>query len=288
MQQAIVYFREKVTSLGIKPFVKITSNGTLSIDKLAWLVKQINGYCLSFDGNKEIQDLQRPLKRGGSSFEKVYATARFLSERGIRFIIRVTVTNHNVIQLPQLVQFFCENFKKSIIDLEPLYYCGRCVTSSAIPPTPDLFIEQFMKAKQIAQSYNTEISFSGFNLNKLRRAFCGVTYPNFIVLPNGYITSCTEISDPQNPLANLFMYGKQNGQGFALDQNKIKQLKVLGEKIQQNCQSCFCQYHCAGDCLAKKITPQGENKSSVYMSERCRIIRGIAMETLKALLGERR
>ncbi|MCX6745264.1 MAG: radical SAM protein [Candidatus Parcubacteria bacterium] len=288
LQQAIIYFREKVNNLGIKPLVKITSNGTLAPDKLAWLAKQINGFCLSFDGFKEIQDLQRPLKNGGSSFDKVYSTAKFLTERGIRFIIRVTVTEHNVMQLPQLVEFFCENFGNSIIDLEPLYYCGRCVSTSAIPPLPDVFIEQFIKAKKVAQNFNTEISFSGFNLTKLRRAFCGVTYPNFIVLPTGYITSCTEISDSQNPLADLFIYGKQNDDSFTLDQNKIRQLKALGKRIQQDCQDCFCQYHCAGDCLAKKITPQGENKSSLFMSERCQIIRGIAMETLKALLGERR
>jgi len=288
LRQAITYFQEKVTSSGLKPLVKITSNGTLNIDKLDWLVRQINGYCLSFDGYKDIQDLQRPLKKGGSSFKRVYATARFLSEKGIKFIIRVTVTRINVMQLPQMVKFFCENFNNSIIDLEPLYYCGRCVTSSAIPPSPDIFVEQFMKANLVAASYNKEISFSGFNLNKLRRAFCGVTYPNFIVLPNGYITACTEISDLQNPLADLFIYGKQNGQSFNLDQDKIRQLKSLGKKVQQDCQDCFCQYHCAGDCLVKKFTPQSEKKNSIFMSERCLIIRGIAKETLKTLLGERR
>lgn len=288
LQQAITYFRKKLTSVGIKPLVKITSNGTLNVDKLNWLARQINGYCLSFDGYKNIQDLQRPLKKGGSSFEKVYTTARFLSEKGIKFIIRVTVTQHNVMQLSQIVKYFCEDFNNSIIDLEPLYYCGRCVTSSAIPPSPDVFIEQFMKANQVAAGYNKEISFSGFNLHKLRRAFCGVTYPNFIVLPDGNITACTEISDIQNHLADLFIYGKQNGQNFDLDQNKIRQLKSLGEKVMQDCQDCFCQYHCAGDCLAKKVVPQEENNISHYMSERCLIIRGIALETLKTLLGERR
>lgn len=288
LQQAIIYFRQKVTTLGFKPLVKITSNGTLGKEKLAWLAKQIDGFCLSFDGYKEIQDYQRPLKNGGSSFDKVNTTARFLSNQGIKFIARTTVTRYNVMNLSQLVQFFSENFKNCIIDLEPLYYCGRCVTSSALPPDPEVFIEQFMKAKKIVEKYNTEISFSGFNLTKLRRAFCGVTYPNFIVLPNGYVTACTEISDPQNPLADLFIYGKEEGQGFILDQEKIKNLKLLGERVRNDCHDCFCQYHCAGDCLAKKITPQGENKSSVYMSERCRIIRGIAMETLKTLLGERR
>jgi uncharacterized protein len=86
----------------------------------------------------------------------------------------------------------------------------------------------------------------------LTDSFCGVSRDSFTVTPDGYITSCFEITSKDDPKSEKFFYGyiSENNE-VVIDEKKRKHLQQVTVENLDFCMDCFAKWHCAGDCVAK-------------------------------------
>ena len=287
MVDSAQYFKRKANEQNILPIIKLVSNGFWSMKQLDWVSRNVQVLCISFDGPRDIQNIQRPTRNGtGDSFDTVFRSAKAMWKMKKPCVIRITVTDHSVKRVPEIIKFFIDNFPGFSLDLEPLHVCGRSGPEGWDAPSAENFVENYILADRIARTAGTRLFFSGFNLVKLRRAFCRVASPNFIITPTGTITSCYEAAREEHQFSNLFHYGKYDPylKEFWFDWEKIRCLQGYGlEKTDLNCKECFCQYHCAGNCLIKKLNPA--TLSCEANTSRCKMTKEIGAYQLSQVLA---
>ena len=264
---ALSYFQEKAHQSALSPKINLATNGMLSKKQIEWIADHINTVQVSLDGMPEIQNYQRPTTKDVHSFDAVYNTIKSFLARNIKVTIRCTITEIGVNKISEITHFFVENFPGSAIHFEPVCECGRGLQTGQKFPSTDVFIREFIGAEKIAESFGMEISYSGAsqNLTQIRRSFCGVYSPNFIVAPGGIISACHEVAEETHPLADYFIYGRIEDESFIFDYKKIKRIKNDSFHLKSNCRECFAQYYCAGECLAKNLMSGGE------VNPRCKI-----------------
>lgn len=255
-------------------------NGFLNDDQRRWVIENINQVTVSVDGPQEIHDLHRPTADGGSSFPVVYDTLKYFDRAGYPYGIRTTVTADSVHCMDEIVEYFCQHFSCKNIKIEPMFHRGRSVRSGVQPPKAVDFIRNFRRARKKALSYGTEIIYSGARLESLTSIFCQAAGDSCAVTPEGIITSCYEVLSPDDPLAEIFFYGRFDHQSheFVIDEEKRKHLFSLNVLNKPFCAKCFCRWNCAGDCPVKSIHHQ--QCSGVSEPDRCRINQAITRDQL--------
>lgn len=276
-QSSLSYFQEHTRGNGLVSKVNLVTNGMLSETQTDWIVKHnLRTVQVSLDGMEEIHDSQRPTAGGDKSFAVVYRTIRSFLAKGAEVVIHSVVTEIGVKRIPEIVCFFGKNFPGLTVQIEPACPCGRGLATGQQFPSPEIFAKGFIEALDIAKSFGIDLIYSGVSsrLTEIHRSFCGVSEPNFVVTPEGFITACHEVADLTHPLADLFIYGqwdKMSGE-FIVNHQKIKDIKNLALEGNSLCRDCFAQFYCAGECLAKNLSDKIE-KSSLSPDSRCRINR---------------
>jgi uncharacterized protein len=258
----------------------ICSNGILSKEKALWIIKNIKDVSLSIDGTPEFQNKQRPLQNGKGSFDAVASTIDLFNEHKKAYNLRLTATEFSYNKLPEAVNFLIERFKPHMIGIEPLYVCGRCVTSGCKPPPLQDFIRVMTEVIELGKKNNIILVYSGNRLENLISRFCGAQGSNFFITPKGYVTACLEISELYDSRADFFIYGKYDSSKnkFIFDNDKYKRL--AGSQVQsfETCKDCFVKWHCAGDCIAK--APDLSRVSEVRNEYRCQLNKILLRKTL--------
>jgi uncharacterized protein len=259
--------------------IELTSNGYWNNNKAAWIISNIDTLTLSFDGIKEVQDQQRPLTIGGSTFDVIMNNIRKLDQSGIRYGIRLTVTNNSVNHLERSIAFLCNETKCQTFQVEPAFGAGRAVANHQTIQNNKLFVESFLKAYDIARENKRWLYYSGARPWVNTDCFCTAHDNALVVTPDGILSSCYEISGGSHPLAEAFHFGQLSATGeMRIDfkkredfQNRIAERKLL-------CRECYCYWHCAGDCPAKTILPGSFGNTT--FSSRCDVNRDITRELL--------
>jgi uncharacterized protein len=260
--------------------ISMATNGILSNEQVDWLVDNLNGVNLSFDGTEKFQNYQRPLIDGSGSFEVVYKTAKRMDQHNFPYGIRCTVTDENVRALEEIVRFIGREFNCSYVHLEPVFVCGRCCISSVRAPESQVFVEHFRRASNIAAKKKLKLIYSGARANVLTPRFCLAEGGCFCVTCNGDVTSCYEVTSRDDPLSKLFWIGRLNAESkeFEFKTDLIEQLRRSKSLNTMSCNDCFCKYHCAGDCLAKRLRAGQQHTSSSL--GRCYINRELTKDQL--------
>jgi uncharacterized protein len=181
---------------------------------------------------------------------------------------------------------FCEEFKLAYLHMEPVWQCGRCMTSGEKPPDDDTFIANFCKAAAKGKELGVDIHYSGARPDVLTSKFCAAPGDGFNVLPEGGLTSCYEVLTSAHPLAPIFHYGSYDpGAGtFVFDEQRLAALQKLSVEHLSFCRDCFCKWHCAGDCLAKVFAASGS--ATHNGSFRCQLNRKLTLAKLDELIAE--
>ncbi len=275
-KSALDYFQRNAEQNGLTPEVSLATNGMLSKTQIDWIASHMQGVQVSLDGMKEIQNSQRPTAGGKESFSVVSKSIQSLLAKGVKVTIHSVITEMGVSRIPEIVLFFATNFPGTTVHMEPACECGRGLSTGQKFPSPTLFIEGFIEAQKIAERFGMEVFYSGARpqLTEFHKNFCGVSTPNFVVTPTGLVTACHEVAEREHPLADYFIYGYLNHQSgnFVFDCKKIENLRRYVAEIDPACQECFCRYYCAGDCLAKNLSNEGERKAP-FLNPRCEINR---------------
>ena len=282
----IVWYGQDVSERIDFPVVfNAATNGVLSDEQLDFVVDNFHSVNISFDGLPEFQDANRPTAGGGASFPHVDHTMKRLCEAGVDFGIRVTVTADMVDRMTDIVEFVGTNYPGiEQLHFEPVWECGRCLTSSNTMPTSEDFVRNYLASQARAQELGVRLVFSGARQDMVVDSFCKVSSGSFTVTPTGDVTSCYEVTYASDPRSRRFFFGRYDRErgDFVFDEEKLAELSRLNVHNIRFCDDCFCRWHCAGDCAAKVL--DGIELEEHRGSVRCQISRAITLNQIQRKL----
>ena len=288
VREIVWYGQDVADRLDIPAVFNAATNGVLTEEQLDFVVANFNSVNVSFDGLPEFQDTNRPTAGGGGSFAQVDHTMRRLAEAGVGFGVRTTVTAAMVDAMPDIVAFVADNYPGiEQLHFEPVWECGRCVTSDNAMPSSEAFTQRYLESLGVAQERGVRLVFSGARQDMLVDTFCKVSSGSFTVTPTGDVTACYEVSYRSDPRSERFFFGRFDSErgDFVFDQDKLDALSRLNVHNIRYCDDCFCRWHCAGDCAAKVL--DGISLEEHHGSVRCKISRALTLNQIQRKLDWR-
>ncbi|MFA4952688.1 MAG: radical SAM protein [Candidatus Pacearchaeota archaeon] len=292
LKRSVEYFNKQTEKNNLKGRVSSATNGVfnnLNHRDLEWILKNIDRLNISLDGTADIQDAQRPMAGPNHRFmpssDYVVETIKILEEEKYPYGIRATITAESVPRMSEILEFFHSISSNKSFHLEPLFECGRCKTTKARAPSPEDYLKYLLEAKQTAEKLEVGIYYSGAKLEGIHNSFCGAAGKNFLVSPEGRVTTCLEVSRKDDDMAEIFIVGQYNPDKnqFEFDDTKIKRLQGRVVENIPNCRDCFAKYNCGGDCLAKGYA-QSRSLEDTINNSRCSINQGILFHEIKQKL----
>lgn len=278
LTRSLAYAREQAAPHGIAVHAAAATNGWLRNPQIDWVIANLEGVSLSFDGLPEVQDRHRPTARGDGSSERVMHTLRRFDAAGYNYGIRVTVTADQIPLLADSLSFIAGSFRPQRIQVEPAYQLGRW--KDAPTAETEEFIAAYRAAQERAAAFGVEITYSAARLGTLTNHFCGVTQDTFALSAEGNVSSCYEVFAEDNPLAPVFFYGKPaaGSRGYTFDLPVLDNLRNQAVQHREFCQGCFAKWTCAGDCYHKALTVSPDG--SFAGSDRCHITRELTKDQI--------
>lgn len=286
IEKGVKITKDVATEYNLRPFISLLTNATnITTDRADYIFKHNIHMSISLDGDKSIQDAQRPFRNGKGSFSRINKSIRIFQEKGVHFSIRATVLPENVSRLSEIVEFVALEVYKGAgkLHLEPVEKCGRATNDSSVEELdPDVFIENYKKAVAVGESLGIQVSCSSDFRLGFRNFFCNANGRIFLVLPTGEISSCTRVTMQTDSLAGTFMYGKfdEKSQDFVIDQQRLENLLSIGIENNSKCSNCFCKWHCGGHCVTASMSENG------HWDKMCYITRELAKWRLSNLLEQ--
>ncbi len=252
ISRIVEYAEEECAKAGLKLTVFSATNGMLNEQQLEWIVKHFQSLNISFDGLPHVQDYHRPTPNGKGSFEVTDRTMRFLDACNFNYGIRSTISSYNIDLMEESLEFIGQNYKCKQVHFEPLFFCGRCKTNDSLKPDLERFSDNFQKCASKCKEFGINLTYSGCRIETLTDSFCGVAKDNFSVTPDGFITTCYEVTSKNDPKSTVFIIGNigQDGE-LNIDENKRRFLQSLTVDNMEYCTDCFAKWHCAGECASK-------------------------------------
>jgi uncharacterized protein len=277
MTESLAYARQLGAELGLGVTAAAASNGMLSETQVEWMIRELQGVSVSFDGLPATQDKHRITIDGRGSSQRVEQTLRRFDAAGFKYGIRVTVTRDQISALATGVDYMCELFRPQRIQVEPSYQLGRW--SEAPTAETQEFIAAYREAQALARARGREISYSAARLDTLTNHFCGITQDTFALSPDGNASACYEVFSEAAEWAPVFFYGKSvAGTGYQFDRERLAALRAQTVEHKAYCQGCFAKWHCAGDCHHKTLHVNGTGE--FQGSDRCHVTRELVKDQL--------
>jgi uncharacterized protein len=206
-------------------------------------------------------------------------TLHRFDEAGFGYGIRVTVTADMISKMADSVDFIFTHFRTPNIQMEPAYLIGRWKDA----PTAETqeFIEAFRAAQARARKHGRSIFFSAARAGMLTNHFCSVSRDSFALSPDGTVSSCFEAFSEQQPLADIFFYGRPadgRPEGYQFDMDRLQNLRNQSVDRRAHCSGCFAKWSCAGDCYYKALVVNGGGEFAG--TDRCHITRELTIDQI--------
>ncbi|MDP2966432.1 MAG: radical SAM protein [Pelolinea sp.] len=283
--KSVSYAKEIAKNRKLKLQTHITTNGVLNSHQREWIAENISRIQVSFDGPEIIQNKQRPMANGEGSFDKVLETIKFFTNRGANFGIQTVISNDSVDLMEEITSFFSKIAPNCNIHFEPIFECGRCIYTGWETPDPDIYVKNYLKAWKKAASKGISLVSSLSRLDVCTSTYCGASGNNFFITPNGYVTSCLEVTNLKDIRSDLFIYGKfdQKLKKFYIDFEKLSTLAARNIHNIPACRDCAIKWHCAGNCPSKSML--NGDLYNPTTSERCHISQSISINQLFNLIN---
>jgi uncharacterized protein len=256
--------------------ISVTTNAVWDYDFTQKALNFLTEISISIDGNEITQNRQRPDNQGKGTFSRVMKTIKEIEKRDISYGIRMTVTKESLPELPSNVEFFCSQTKCKSFQVEAVYNQGRAIGAGLAIEDVDTFVEIFMDVHHYAKDRGKSVHYSSARPHLITNTFCTATSNALIVTTDGELTACYEVFDRSHILSEDFIIGRIDlTEGMVLYPGKRENLlkKISDNRIA--CETCFCYYHCAGDCPPKAFLSHLSKDKF-----RCSITRAITRELI--------
>lgn len=231
-------------------FGMLTNGAVSDPEKIRYILENVKYVQVSYDGTREIQNLQRPMAGGKDSFERVDTFVDELMQYGTLFALRSTVSESSVTYLPEITEFFCRNYPGAThIHFEPITSTDRSVRNQFSAPRVDEFVKYFLKAMEIGKQFDKAVLTSLFGFEDIRQteSFCDAMIGDTVMLqPNGYLTTCYEAMPYELDEYSIFKAGEISPDGVVnwYGERNVETFQTSDEL----CEDCFCWESCKGEC----------------------------------------
>lgn len=260
--QLILYTKEQAKTILSDFSIEygITTNGVFGNDIVNMLVDYNFVTTISMDGLPQFQDEQRVYHDGSGTSAEVERSIKELSARGIKVIIRITVTNYMVERFREIVDYL-SGLGVQFIHFEPVTKGGRANSddSEILRPDPYVYSEKLIDVIAYAKTKNVYILTSTLmNASSPSLLFCDAVGKNKLAVTyEGLLTSCLGIQSKEHPLASQFVMEDDDPERWLQSQfpSYVGNTTCLPE-----CKSCFARYICAGGCPSRNFYANGSVK----------------------------
>ena len=267
MQKITDYARLKA---GDKLSVEIQTNGVFDNEIREWMLNNINIIWISFDGEPEIQNANRPIRGGHPSSSIIENNIQWLLEKQKKNFMtgaRVTISEINVHRQIELVDYFYELGIRHIWS-DPLFPSVHKKPVCSDPNRQknsifdmDTYVTNFVRAYHHARKKNIFYgSFLTCNFDGITNKHCRACTPVPHLTPDGYVSACDLVTFGEHAFhMDCFVYGKWNEKtrSFIWDQEKIYSLQNRSINNLQHCKKCKARFYCGGYCLGEVVNETG-------------------------------
>lgn len=275
LETAVSYFNQETSKAGLIKAVTGTTNGQLTESQLEFIAGMFSHMQISADGPEDIQNRQRP----PSSHNGILRTIQFFEKRNFPYNVRVTVTNESVGRMQEIYEYFNSIGKPIGIQFEPAYTGTGRGKGTDMMPFAEEFIANYAKVKAAASKAGRKVVQSGSDFAVLKDVFCGAAGQNFCITPEGFASSCFEVTMKSDPRSGLFFYGNYDSETGKIKINEQLRSRLAERHAPRSeCEDCFLKHSCKGGCHAKFAT-DGTNK---YV---CDINQGASLEIINRLFA---
>lgn len=251
MREVVPYARSRARAAGRTVRFSVTTNATLlTDDDIRFLADHDFQVAVSIDGPKALNDSQRPLKGGGSAYERVVAALEKFDRLGRprHLSARATVTPGGGSLLATLdhligLGFDSVGFSPVLVSPDP----ARAFTAADFAPFRDDMIACGEKAKAAILA-RRRYPFSNFEtaLHEIHRGShrpypCGAGAAYLSVDVDGGLYACHRLVDDQR----FAMGDVTHGSDVARRASHLAERHV---DRQEPCRSCWARYLCGGGC----------------------------------------
>lgn len=278
MTESLAYAKTQAAKHKLKVHATTATNGMLNDRQIEWIVDQMDGASISFDGLPSVHDKFRVTASGRGSSQHIENTMRQFDKAGFIYGLRMTVTAEQIAALPDSVEYVCSRFKPVRIQVEPAYQMGKW--ENAPSAESEEFIEAYREAQGRAKKFAKEISFSAARVGVLTNHFCSVSQDNFALSANGNVSACYEVFSDNDAYTKHFFYAKPNYDegGYTFDIDILNRLRNQAVQNRSYCEGCFAKWSCAGDCYNKLLHSNADGE--IKGSDRCHIIQELSKDQI--------
>lgn len=277
--KSIDYTEEQCKKNNVKYRFQVSTNATLLHRIDGEYLAKFSSIQLSFDGIKDIQDLHRPFYSTKGSFDIVVENIKYIKQKfpKIHLTIRSTISSFSVSRMPEMLVFFADLGISSMV-FEPLFITGRAVNSTQQVTAPSMidFVNYFMVAERIAEERDVRLSNGGSFLYR-DCGYCGATRDNFVLTPDGEITTCVEVTDASHRLFTSLNIGSCK-EKVHIDMIKVSKLRSKVTDLPLECKNCIAEKSCRGGCITRMSNT--EDKNDFRVSDMCIMQTRMFMQSL--------
>jgi len=273
--------RAVAASLGLKVHLEASSNGVYPEERARFIADHFQAIVLSFDGFPEVHDRHRPHADGKGSFPEVARTAKIFSDSQLELCLRICVTEQNVDDLPEIVRWFCTDFRPAYIDFETIYETDLSTKAGLKPPDPLRFSRSYLQAREVANQFGVVANYAADLQQRPRNSFCPVGQDAVILTPDLRVSTCYLLEpDWQARGLDMNLGRLEPGRGLQLNQEALDRARNL--PLPPKCHRCFARWSCAGGCKVNHSHPGCTDE----LDDFCQQTRLIMATTLLEKMGQ--
>lgn len=237
------------------PYLDASTNGVFNESRCEFIGDYFGGVVLSFDGPPEFHDRHRPAFEGRPSFDVVSRTAKRLGDMPLDLCLRVCITDDSVGEMEQITRWMVESFRPAVVNFESLTPGVLAERAGLKVPDPYRFAIHCVGAYRVAQRMGIRAVYSAAEIERARLSFCPVGTDAVIVSPDGRASACYLLPEDWQARGLDMDVGQVHDDGHvSIDQAGLSRARNLPLQ-KPRCESCFCQWTCAGGCHVNQTYP---------------------------------
>lgn len=222
----------------------ITTNGSLiDRDFIDFMKKNNFTARMSFDGCKDCHDINRIPKNGHTLYEEIYQNILLVRDSGIKYSVRLTITNNTIKYMLKNIIFLSKNKLNSIcmiLDINMNFTKElKRIFEDQVSQITDFYIKQYDNGNKLildqvdGKIFNVLCDFGN------RFIMCDGGTSNFKIMPDGKIFPCGFVTNnPNCEIGNI---------EINMEHYKGKELAVsLFNNKNTKCSDCLIKDFCTG------------------------------------------
>lgn len=247
-------------------FILITNGTVINSDLLSLIKSHSISVCISIDGLGKWHDKTRPFRGSGkNSFKKIFRNLNTYTENEIRPNILTTITEENVLGIPELSRFLIDNnlsFRYGLYRDNTggykAYENFMKQASDVLNDCHDYYIEAIKNCKTTSNYQLCDIRLS----KKPSLRTCNIGHSGVTVDHIGNVFLCQSIMD-KKPIGNI--KDKDSLLRMAWRQDTLPELRTKDVLDYEDCKSCQWSLICAGGCsVVSSVTNGSATSASPY------------------------